>query len=117
MLYRKVASSRSDEELEGVRSEMEDRFGRLPPEAVRLLDAARLRLLAEQLHVRQIDYRLGVLQVKFSDSSPLDPARLLPWLSRHEGSSITPAGLLRVPARWEPRERIGAVLEALRVLG
>jgi transcription-repair coupling factor (superfamily II helicase) len=117
MLYRKVASARSEEELEGVLGKMEDRFGRLPPAAERLVEAAKLRLLAERLHVMQVDYRGGVLQVKFSQTSPMDPARLLPYLTRHEGASITPTGLLRVPARWEPEERIGSVLDALRVLG
>jgi transcription-repair coupling factor (superfamily II helicase) len=117
VLYRKVASARTEEQFEGLRAEMEDRFGKPPGQALRLIEAAKLRQIAERLRVQQIDYRAGVLQVKFSQNSPVDPERLLPWVRRTEGASFSPAGVLRLPARWEPDERIWRSLNVLRALG
>ena len=117
VLYKKVASARTDDEVDAVRDEMEDRFGRLPDEAMRLLDAARLRLAAESLRIRQIDYRGGVLQVRFAESAKVDPGKLLLWVKARQGASFAPSGLLRVPARWEPASRIAGCLEVLRALG
>jgi transcription-repair coupling factor (superfamily II helicase) len=114
VLYRKVASAKSRDEIEGVRDEMEDRFGRLPLSAVRLLDAARLRLLAEKLHVLQIDYKGSeALLVKFAPTSPMDPARLMAWVQKSPGASLTPAGMLRLPAAWPREERIARALETM----
>lgn len=113
VLYRKVASARSEPEVDAVRDEMEDRFGRLPPAARRLLDAARLRLLAERLHVLQVDYKSDALLVKFAPTSPLDPARLMAWVQGREGASLTPAGMLKLPASWPREERIPRVLGTL----
>ena len=53
-LYRRIASTRSDEELDRIRAEAEDRFGPLPPEAGTLLEVARLRVLADRLGIGEI---------------------------------------------------------------
>ncbi|HXI02731.1 MAG TPA: transcription-repair coupling factor [Candidatus Saccharimonadales bacterium] len=116
VLYRKVASARSAGEIDAVRDEMEDRFGRMPPSAERLLDAARLRLLAARMHVLQVDYANDALMVKFAPTSPLDPARLMVWIREHTGASLTPSGLLKLPAGWPREERIARALEILRTL-
>jgi transcription-repair coupling factor (superfamily II helicase) len=96
---------------------MEDRFGHLPPEGERLLDAAKVRLISERLGITQIDHRAGVLTMKFSEASPLDPSRLLAWVKGHPGASLLPTGVLRAPAPWEPPERVSRTLAALRDLG
>src|SRR5262249_52362718 len=73
VLYKKIASARTESEVSAVEEEMRDRFGVLPDEGLRLLEAAKLRLVAEKLHVQQIDLRASTLQVKFSETSPLEP--------------------------------------------
>jgi transcription-repair coupling factor (superfamily II helicase) len=117
VLYRKVASARSEEEVGGVREEMEDRFGRVPDAAVRLMDAARIRLLAERMHILQVDFRRNTLLVKFAPTSPLDPARLMAYVQSHEGATLTPAGLLKLPAAWPREERVAKTLTMLAALG
>jgi len=117
VLYKKIASARTEEEVTSVQEEMGDRFGRLPDEGLRLLEAAKLRLVAERLHVQQIDLRSTTLQVKFSETSPLEPGKLLAFVRSHPGATLTPSGLLKMPASWGPGERIARTYGALRDLG
>ncbi len=116
VLYRKVASARAEAELESVREEMEDRFGRLPPPARRLLEAARLRLVAARLHVQQVDYKGDALLVKFAPTSPVDPARLMSWVQSRPGAALSPSGVLKLPGAWPREERIAKALETLQAL-
>jgi transcription-repair coupling factor (superfamily II helicase) len=116
VVYRKIASARTEEEIDAAREEMEDRFGRLPGEGLRLLEAARLRLLAERLHVQQIDLRAGTLQVKFAEASPVDPSKILAVVRGRDGAAFAPTGVLRLPARWEAAERFRRAYDALRPL-
>jgi transcription-repair coupling factor (superfamily II helicase) len=53
-LYRRIASARSEEELDAVRTEAEDRFGPLPIEVVTLVDVARLRIACLVLGVEEV---------------------------------------------------------------
>jgi transcription-repair coupling factor (superfamily II helicase) len=53
-LYRRIASAGSDEELDQARAEAEDRFGPLPPEAVTLVELARLRIECQRLGVDEV---------------------------------------------------------------
>ena len=53
-LYRRIASAERGEELEAVRTEAEDRFGPVPPEARTLLDLAGLRIAARGLGIEEI---------------------------------------------------------------
>jgi len=117
VLYKKIASARTETEVSGVQEEMQDRFGRLPDEGLRLLEAAKLRLVAEKLHVQQIDLRAATLQIKFSETTPLEPGKLLAYVRSRPGSTLTPTGLLRLPAAWAAPERIARALDALRGLG
>jgi transcription-repair coupling factor (superfamily II helicase) len=116
VLYKKIASARNEEHLTAARDEIEDRFGRLPPEGLRLIEAASLRLLAERLHVQQIEHRASALTFRFLETSHVDPARLMELVRALPGATLSPSGLLRVPAPWEPERRILETLALLRRL-
>ena len=91
--FRRVALAGSAEEVTEIRSELRDRFGRLPPEAAALLDLAELRCLAEAKGVARVAaegpvlrcHRLGaagaeepVLQMgRFPRLTARDPLRKL----------------------------------------
>jgi transcription-repair coupling factor (superfamily II helicase) len=53
-LYRRVASATTGEELDRAVAEAEDRFGPMPPEAVTLVELARLRVACRGLGVEEI---------------------------------------------------------------
>ena len=78
--------------------------------------APRTTELPEDLSVADAD-RTEALLVKFAPTSPLDPARLMAWVKRNAGASLTPAGMLRLPAAWPREERVGRALEALGSIG
>jgi transcription-repair coupling factor (superfamily II helicase) len=54
-LYRRLSRTREIEDVGALHEEIEDRFGKTPPEVGRLLDAARLRLLGQRLGVERIN--------------------------------------------------------------
>ncbi len=65
-LYRRLADVRSNSDVESIREELIDRFGKLPPEAIALLDVAELRAYAKSFGIREV-----VLAGKYVRISPL----------------------------------------------
>jgi transcription-repair coupling factor (superfamily II helicase) len=63
-LYRRIASASTDQELDRIRAEAEDRFGPVPPEAETLLDVARLRVVADRLGVEEITTFRGQVRIR-----------------------------------------------------
>ena len=53
-LYRRLARAETPDEIDGLRSELRERFGPLPVEAETLLDMARLRVLGATLGIQHI---------------------------------------------------------------
>ncbi len=112
MFYKKIASAAAREDLDRIRDEMEDRYGRLPRQGANLLAVAELRILGESLHVKQLDYRSGRIIVKFSETSPVEPDRLLRFVSRRSDATFSPPAVLRLKVGREDR---GERAEAERI--
>jgi transcription-repair coupling factor (superfamily II helicase) len=53
-LYRRIARARREDELEGIREELRDRFGPEPPPVVALVRLARIRMAAEGAGIRSV---------------------------------------------------------------
>lgn len=64
-LYRRLARVRSAGDLAAFRQEVTDRFGPLPPPALRLLEVAELRLAAEAAGIASVAREEGSLVVRF----------------------------------------------------
>ncbi|HKY31536.1 MAG TPA: transcription-repair coupling factor [Candidatus Polarisedimenticolia bacterium] len=116
MFYKKIASVSSLEALDAIRDEMQDRYGRLPRQGLNLVEVAGLRILAEKLRVQQIDYRTGSLSVKFSEATPVEPERLLGFVSRRSDAAFSPPALLRVKIDAAEAGRIALAREVLTAL-
>ncbi len=70
-LYRRISRMESAGQVAAIRAELRDRYGPLPPEVGRLLDAAALRLLGAQLGVERVLLREHEARVNFRpDVSP-----------------------------------------------
>jgi transcription-repair coupling factor (superfamily II helicase) len=63
-LYRRIASARTEQELDGLRTEAEDRFGPLPGEAETLLDVARLRVACDRLGIEEVSMFRSQVRVR-----------------------------------------------------
>ena len=116
MFYKKISSVSSLEDLDRIREEMEDRYGRLPREGLNLLEVAGIRLLAERLRVQQIDYRAGSLSVKFAEATPVDPDRILRFVGKRRDASFSPPGLLRIKGDFPEGPRLTLAREVLTAL-
>lgn len=80
-VYRKLAASQDDNDLRAVREEMEDRFGPVPTEVLRLLAVARLRHQARRAGISDVTVqgtRLKFHPVELLDSKQVRLKRLYP---------------------------------------
>ncbi len=84
-LYRRLSRIRAHGEVEEMRAELVDRFGDMPPEVARLLDAATLRLLGKRLGIERIlvrgrtarlNFRAGVVPRLQALQSPLSDRQI-----------------------------------------
>jgi len=75
--YKRLASARDDAEIADLRAELADRFGPPPPEAERLFDIVRIRVVARALGIEKVEAGKGTALVTFSPATPLEPARLV----------------------------------------
>ncbi len=98
MIYKKIARAGDDAALEETRREIADRFGEPPPAVRRLVDYARLRARAERLGVTAITRQAGRVHVRFAEDAAVDPERVLAFVRRTPGSSLSPARVLTLPA-------------------
>jgi transcription-repair coupling factor (superfamily II helicase) len=79
-LYRRLARAVASGEIDELRQEMRERFGPLPPEADRLLDLSRLRVLGGSLGIQHILVRGDEARVTFRPGASPRMARLTPAL-------------------------------------
>ena len=93
--YKRIASARSDEEMNRIREEIGDRYGRLPEAVANLLAYARLRRLAEKLGVVSIDRHQNRLSLKLGEKAKVDPAKLMRYLTDHPEAQFSPNGVLK----------------------
>ncbi len=94
--YKRVSSARDESTLTSIRTETEDRYGRIPESVDRLFAYARLRKLSEELGILSIDKTPDGVAVKFSEKALISPEKLGDYVTKHEGAVFTPNGVLRL---------------------
>ena len=77
IMYKRIASARSDLELEDLMVETIDRFGPMPPAARLLFDLTHLKLQAAPLGVRKIDAGATGGRVLFHPEPDVDPGSVI----------------------------------------
>ncbi|MFY9972904.1 MAG: transcription-repair coupling factor [Chromatiaceae bacterium] len=77
VLYKRIASAGSPEELKELQVEMIDRFGLLPPPAKNLLDITQLKLRAQPFGIKKIEAGPAGGRVLFGPEPKVDPARVI----------------------------------------
>jgi hypothetical protein len=96
MVYRKVASSRTEAELEAAIDEVRDRYGPPPPSVLNLAEYGRLRVLGDALGVESIDREGRFAVIRFRPTAPIDPVRLVHVLAGFPGASMIPPVSLKL---------------------
>jgi transcription-repair coupling factor (superfamily II helicase) len=81
-LYKRIASAKTEGELDELRVELIDRFGTLPDAARNLLQIAVLRLKAKELGIRRIEGNERGGFIEFGDKNRVDPGFLIGLLQK-----------------------------------
>jgi len=94
--YRRLARMKETGQVADFKSELEDRYGPLPPEAANLLLKIMLKVLARQAGVARLDLLENKLILHFSGSHQHDPAGLIELIMADpEHFELTPEHVLK----------------------
>jgi transcription-repair coupling factor (superfamily II helicase) len=114
--YKRISRLREEKDLELYRLDLEDRFGHVPeddPETLRFFEVLRVKLRAQALAVSEVAVDKGHLKLRLSPQTAIDPTKLLTWVGRQKGASLSPDGAVRLPLQGT---QDGPVIQAQRVL-
>ncbi|HWI81538.1 transcription-repair coupling factor [Ramlibacter sp.] len=116
--YKRLATARTGEQIDGLLEEIVDRFGKLPPQAQTLIDVHRLRVLARSYGVTKVDAAPGVIHITFRPNPPVEPMRIIELVQKNRHIKLAGNEKLRIErALAEPRDRAQMVRDVLRSLG
>ncbi|HEX7331472.1 MAG TPA: transcription-repair coupling factor [Pyrinomonadaceae bacterium] len=104
--YKRVSSARDEATLASIRTETEDRYGRIPAPVERLFAYARLRKLSEDLGLISIDKTPDGVAIKFSEKARISPEKLGEFVSNHSGAVFTPNGVLRLVLTEDQQDEV-----------
>jgi transcription-repair coupling factor (superfamily II helicase) len=96
MIYRKVASARSESELDAALDEAGDRYGAPPPSVLNLAEYGRIRVMADRLGVDSIDREGRLVVIKFRQQARVDPVRLVRVVGEWPGAALVPPVSLKL---------------------
>jgi transcription-repair coupling factor (superfamily II helicase) len=115
-VYKQIASSRSEEEVDGLYRELEDRYGDLPLPLRNLLEYSRLRILGRARGVMAIDRGPQGVDIKFHESARVDPERVVDLVERDDRITFAPPSTLRVRISVA-RDLFENIADVLREIG
>jgi transcription-repair coupling factor (superfamily II helicase) len=119
LFYKRLASLGDLEELEGLKEELQDRFGPYSAEVENLFLVMHLRRVLKDYLVQQITYHDGRLSLLFHPHSPVQVERLLALMAKDRGRyRLSPDGRLSFSPRnreWESLiPEVTAFLQAIQ---
>ena len=98
--YKRATRLRTQKDLELYRLELEDRFGQIPAEdadSARFFELLKVRILAQTVAVSEVAVDKGRLKLRLSPQTPLEPAKLMAWVSAIRGAQFNPDGTVFMP--------------------
>jgi len=114
--YKRISSTGTEEDLRRIFAELQDRYGKTPESVENLFEYARLRRLAEKMHVLSVDKTNDGFAIKLDQNAKVSPDKLTDFLATNEGASFSPSGVLKIFTKTENLiEKARQVLEQLRI--
>ena len=118
-MYKRISSATDREQLDALRQEMTDRYGRYPETVENLFRYAELRLEAYAMQIYSVERKNNKVLFKFVDQSRVSAPRLLELVRRSKKATLSPQGVLAMDlpdAHPEPLfESIQEVLNQIRL--
>ncbi len=116
--YKKLATAKNPDQIDGLLEEIVDRFGKLPAQAQTLIDVHRLRVLARPYGVVKVDAAPGVIHITFKPNPPVDPMRIIELVQKNRHIKLAGNEKLRIERELkDPKDRAQMVRDVLRSLG
>ena len=99
MIYRRMAGSRSEEEIAKIVDEVRDRYGPPPTAVLNLADFARIRVLADNLGIETVDRDGPLVVFKFRDKAKVEPMRLIGMVQERADLTLLPPSTVKLDLR------------------
>ena len=116
--YKKLATARTTDQIDGLLEEIVDRFGKLPAQAQTLIDVHRLRCLSQPYGVVKVDAAPGVTTITFKPQPPVDPMQIIALIQKNKHIKLAGNEKLRIERELpDPKARAQMVRDVLRSLG
>ncbi|MBU2644296.1 transcription-repair coupling factor [bacterium] len=113
--YKMISVCENEAALWDVRSSLEDRFGRLPQEAVNLFYSMQIKLLAADLFMTQLNVSHHTLEMVFSNEFQPDPISILNFMKNASYQpQLLPNNIIRVKLPDSGPEGILSFLQSFR---
>ena len=81
-LYKRLSSSKTNEDIDDINIEIIDRFGELPDSAQILLENHRLRLIMEKLGIKKIEASTEAIKIQFIPNPPIDSIKIIQLIQK-----------------------------------
>jgi len=111
MVYRKVAATRTENELETALDEIADRYGPPTDSVLNLAEYGRIRIMADRLGVETIDREGRLVVIRFRPQAKVDPVRLVKVVHDWPGAMLVPPASLKVDLE-APQSPVGRAVTA-----
>ena len=116
--YKKLATAKTNDQIDALLEELVDRFGRLPDQAQNLFDVHRLRVASQPYGVTRVDAAPGAISITFKKDPPFDPMKIIALIQKNKHIKLVGNEKLRIERQLpEVKDRTQVVREVLRGLG
>jgi transcription-repair coupling factor (superfamily II helicase) len=118
VLYKRLASCQTQDDLTQMQEELVDRFGELPDTARALLAVHRLRMSTRAYGIVRLDVSGEGMSVQFVPNPPVDPGKIIQLIQGKAGYRLAGPDRLKLTASLpDVARRVGAVTAFLAALG
>jgi transcription-repair coupling factor (superfamily II helicase) len=84
-VYKKIAAVHTQEELDDLHAQLEDRYGPLPDEVQSLLSLAEIRIMCRKLFISSLRERRGHVEIEFAKVAKISTDRILQLIEASGG--------------------------------
>jgi len=85
-IYKKIASIRTEEDLDAVIGELSDRFGPLPEELMSLISISEIRIICRKLSISAVREKEGIVSIEFARVSAISVDKILRLINESGGT-------------------------------
>lgn len=115
--YKKLATAQSQNQVNNLMEELIDRFGKLPFQALNLIETHRIRVMARPYGVAKIDATPHSILIAFKPSAPIDGMRIIQLVQKNKHIKLAGNDKLKIEKSLpEVKERVQMVRDVLRSL-